>query len=210
MKQTTSRFSGIILALLLLLLAGVGYFEFVQPAYANLMMLRGQEQAERAFLASEQTIATKAQSVLADYQGQSSSTQAMNMALPIGPDSANAITQLYGLASASGLTVQSVGVSQSAAPQSAVQPAAANGSSVVTAASLIKPYGTLTFQVTAMGSYESLKTFLQGLENNVRLFDVSALSIQPVTSVTSGGAVITGTQDLYNYTLSVVAYYQPS
>ena len=207
MKQTTSRFSGILLALLLLVLAGVGFFEFVQPSYANLMALRGQEQAERTFLADEQNIATKAQSVLADYQGQGSSTQAMNMALPIGPNSAGAITQLYGLASASGLTVQSVGISMTSASQSASTAAA--GPAGTTAASLIKPYSTITFQVTAMGSYESLKTFLQGLEDNVRVFDVTSLSIQPVTTVTSGGAVVTGNQDLYNYTIGVVAYYQP-
>lgn len=204
--NSTSRFSGILLSLLLIVLAIIGFFEFVVPQYSSFMVLRGQEASTRALLANEQDLAVKAKAVLADYETQGSSTRAVEMALPAGPDSAGAITQLYGLASASGLAVQSVGVSLTSAPQA---PAAANAGAP-TAASLIRPYGSIVFQVSAMGSYESLKTFLQGLENNVRVFDVTSLSIQPVSTVTSGGAALTGSQDLYNYSITAVAYYQPS
>jgi Tfp pilus assembly protein PilO len=211
MKQTASQASGFLLALLLLVLAAVGFFEFVKPAYANLMTLKGQVAADRALLASEQQLATKAQDVLTQYEAQSSSTQAVNLALPVGPDSADAIAQLYGVASASGLQVANVGIAVSAAPRNAVATTAyvANGTST-TAAAVIKPYGTLTFQLSATGSYEALKTFLQGLEQNVRVFDVTALSIRPVATLTTSGVTLLGSQDLYTYSITATAYYQPS
>ncbi len=211
MKQTTSQVSGFLLALLLLVLAAIGFFEFVKPAYANLMALKGKAVAEATLLANEQQLAAKAQSVLTAYEAQSSSTQAVDLALPVGPDSADAIAQLYGVASASGLQVANVGIAVSAAPRNTVASTAyiTNGTST-TAAAVIKPYGTITFQLSATGSYEALKTFLQGLEQNVRVFDVTALSIHPVATLTTSGATLLGTQDLYTYSITATAYYQPS
>jgi Tfp pilus assembly protein PilO len=80
----------------------------------------------------------------------------------------------------------------------------------MSAASLVTPKGSVTFQIVASGSYESLKTFLQGLESNVRIFDVTGLSIKPITSVTTGGVSQAAVQDFYNYTITAVAYYQSS
>lgn len=208
MKQTSQRFSSIIFAFLVLVVAAVVFFEFVQPEYGNLMALKGQVSAQQQFLANQQEIATKMQSVLASVGNQASSSQAVNLALPVGVDSAGAIAQLYGLAGASSLTIQSVGISLQAAQQTASQSTAASAPGTANVASLIKPAGSITFQVTASGSYEGLKTFLQGLETNVRIFDVKALSIKPVPTVTTAGAVVNGSQDLYNYSITVVAYYQ--
>ncbi len=210
MKQTTQRFSGIIFSFLILVVAAVAFFEFVEPEYVNFMTLKGQVVAQQQFLATQQEIATKMQSVLATEANQASSSQAVNLALPVGVDSAGALAQLYGLAGASSLTIQNIGVSLQAAQQTAAQSTAASPSGAVSVASLIKPAGSITFQIAASGSYEALKTFLQGIETNVRIFDVTALSIKPVPTVTTAGAVVNGSQDLYNYNMTVVAYYQSS
>ncbi|MDR3582172.1 MAG: hypothetical protein P4L67_02765, partial [Candidatus Pacebacteria bacterium] len=119
MKSTTKRLSSTFLALLLLAIAAIAFFELVQPEYTTLMTLKGKAASEQQLLASEQKLVTQAQSVLDSYQSQSSSTQAVNLAMPIGQDSAGAVAQLYGLATNSGLVVQSVGISLQAAPQAA-------------------------------------------------------------------------------------------
>jgi hypothetical protein len=165
------------------------------------MTLKGNAASEQQLLTSEQKLVSQAQSVLGTYQSQSSSTQAVNLAMPIGPNSAEALAQLYGLATNSSLAVQSVGVSLQASPQSSQSTADL---------ALIKPQSSITFQITAIGSYEALKTFLQGLENNVRVFDVTGLSVRPVNSITSTGVSQVAAQDLYTYTITAVAYYQSS
>lgn len=210
MKQTSSKLSGIILAFLLVILAAIGFFEFVRPAYANLMTLKGTAAAARSSLAADQTLAKKAQSVLADYSSQSTSMQAINLALPQGPNTAEALAQIYGVAQASGLSIGSVGISISSAPQSVAASTPASASGTVSIASLIQPTGSLTFQISATGSYEAFKSFLQNLEQNVRIFDVTKFSLHPISSLTTSGATVLGSQDLYSYSLTAVAYYQPS
>jgi Tfp pilus assembly protein PilO len=204
MKITTKLFSSTLLSLLLLVVAAIAFFELVQPEYATLMVLKGKEASEQQFLANEQKLVTQAQSLLSSYQSQSPSAQAVNLAMPIGQNSAQAIAQLYGLATNSGLVIQSIGVSLQSAPQNSASTAASSASSLVT------PKGSITFQVVSSGSYESLKTFLQGLESNVRIFDVTGISIRPMTSVTTSGVSQVSVQDFYNYTITAVAYYQSS
>ena len=45
------------------------------------------------------------------------------------------------------------------------------------AGSIIKPTGTVSFQISGSGSYESIKNFLMGLETNIRIFDVNSISL---------------------------------
>ncbi len=210
MKQTTRQFSGILLALLILVIAVFMFFYLVQPEYGNLMTLKGTVANDQQFLATQQKIAAQVQGAITAEESQSSSSQAIAFALPVGPDTAGALAQIYGLAAANGMTVESVGVSLQSATQSAPQSTSASASGTASLASLIKPAGSITFQVSATGSYEALKAFLGGLETNVRIFDVTALSVKPVPTVTTAGASVNGTQDLYNYNLTVVAYYQSS
>jgi hypothetical protein len=207
MKITTKLFSSTLLALLLLVISAIVFFELVQPEYTTFMTLKGKATGAQQFLANEQKLVADAQSLLSSYQSQSASAQAVNLAMPIGQNNATAIAQLYGLATNSGLLIQSVGVSLQASPQNTASTASSSGMS---AASLVTPKGSVTFQIVASGSYESLKTFLQGLESNVRIFDVTGLSIKPITSVTTGGVSQAAVQDFYNYTITAVAYYQSS
>lgn len=210
MKQTTKRLSSTLIALLLLVAAFVIFFDMIEPEYATVQSLRGQEESEQQLLASEQQLAKQVEGIISTYQSQSAQAQEVDLAMPVGPDTSEALAQLYGIAANSGLTIQNVSVSSqtsdvSAAP--AVVPAGTSTSLAVSA--VVKPEGTLTFQVGAIGSYEALKTFLQGVENNIRIFDVTGIGISPVASLNgsqSGGT----TQDLFSYTITVVAYYQTS
>jgi Tfp pilus assembly protein PilO len=208
MKPETKRLSSIVIAALIVAGALVIYFEFIVPAYTNLQSLKGQQQSETTLYANENQIVSQGKSLLATYQGAASSSQAVAMALPVGQDVSGALAQLYGIAANAGVTVQTTGISIQAV-QVTKAPAATTGSQIANAAaagSVIKPTGTVSLRVSGSGSYEAFKTFLQGIESNIRIFDVTNLSLTP------GGTAATktqaGNQDMFNYGITVVTYYQ--
>lgn len=209
MKQESKRLSSIIVAALLIAGALIVYFEFIVPAYTNLESVKGQVESEKALYANETQIVNQVKGLLATYQSDSSSSQAVAMALPIGPDVSGALAQIYGIAANSNFAVQSTGVSvQAVAPA----PGAASGGGTIAAAavagSVIKPTGTVSFRITGSGSYESLKSFLEGLQTNIRIFDVTDITLQPAPV----GATKTqaANQDMFDYSITAVTYYQSS
>jgi Tfp pilus assembly protein PilO len=193
MKQSSKRLTSIGLALLFAIVALVVLLELVEPAYASFQTLKGELAGEQAFLATETQAVAQAQTLVNQYQGQSQSAQTAALAVPTGEDLAGALAQIYGLAANNGIVIQTVGIS---APTLQAQSAASSSTD------LVQPLGTLTFQLSAIGSYESLKSFLSGLATNVRIFDVQSLSISP-------GAGTPGTSgDIFNYSITVATYYQ--
>ena len=213
MKQETKRLSSIIIAALIIAGALVVYFEFIVPAYTDLQTVKGQEESETALYTNETQIVSQVKSLLSTYQNDASSSQSVEMALPVGPDVSGALAQIYGIAANTGVTVQGTGISvqavQAVTPQSTVTDA--TGSQIATAAaagSIMKPTGIVSFHVAGSGSYESLKNFLQGLETNIRIFDVTAVSLQPAEIAATKTQA--ANPDMFNYTVTVVTYYQAS
>ncbi len=190
MKQSSKRLISIVLALLFVIGALVVLFDLIEPAYQDAMTTKGNLEAAQQFLATETQAVTQAESIITSYRNDTATLETVDLALPTGPDIAGALAQFYGLAANSGLTVQGISISKPIL-QAVSQPA---GSST----NILKPVGTISFQLAAIGSYEDLQAFLAGIETNVRMFDLKALSIS------SGGA----TKDLYNYSMTVVTYYQ--
>lgn len=208
MKQESKRLSSIILAALLILGALMVYFELITPAYANLETIKGQVESEKTLYANEAQIVTQVKGLLATYQSNSSSSQLVAMALPVGPDVSGALAQIYGIGENTGVTVANTNVSVEA-----VAPAAAgsgsSGSTIAGAAaagSIINPTGTVSFQISGSGSYESIKDFIEGLETNIRIFDVSSISLQPAPIAATKTQA--GDPDMFNYSMTAVTYYQ--
>jgi Tfp pilus assembly protein PilO len=208
MKQETKRFSSIILAALILVAAFIVYFEFIVPAYSNLEALKGQAESEQTLYANESQIATQVKSLLATYQNDTASTQAVTMALPVGPDVAGALAQIYGIAANAGVSIQGTTVSEQAVQAADDSSDGSDGTLAGDAATgaIVKPVGTVSFQITGGGSYEQFKAFLQGLETNIRIFDVTAISLQPNAVIAT--KTVAADPDMFNYSITVVTYYQ--
>ncbi len=205
MKQETKRLSSLILAALILVGAFMVYFEFIMPAYTNVETIKGQEESEAALYANETQIVNQGKSLLATYQSDASSSQLVAMALPVGQDVSGALAQIYGIAANTGVAIQQTGISI----QAVTSQGATAGSQIANAAaagSVIKPTGTVSFQITGSGSYESFKNFLLGLETNIRIFDVTAISLQPDAILATKTQA--ANQDMFTYTMTVVTYYQ--
>jgi len=211
MKQETKRLSSILVAALIVAGALVVYFEFIVPAYTNLQMVKGQEESEKTLYANETQIVNQVKSLLSTYQSNASSSQSVAMALPVGQDVSGALAQIYGIAANTGVTVQGVAVSVQAVQTVAPSAVAADTSTsqIANAAaggSIIKPTGTVSFQIAGSGSYESFKNFIHGLETNIRIFDVTAITIQP--AATAATKIQAANTDMFTYSITVVTYYQ--
>ncbi len=201
MKQTTKRFISLILGLAFLVGSLIVFFEFVQPAYDDAQDIKAKQLSLRSFLDNERATIKQVKNLLSAYQGQGEVQRAVSLALPPQEDLAGAISQLYGLAQQNnGLIFGSVSISlASVAPPPRT---GGSGISAATSFALQKPVGSVNFQLKLTGTYEALKAFLFKLENNIRIFDLKNITIQPAG--TSGK----GPQDLYNYDVVVTAYYQ--
>lgn len=181
------------LALLFIAVGLISLFDFVEPEYANFQTLKGQLAGDQSFLQSETQAVAQAQTLITQYQGQTQSAQTVALAVPTGENLADALAQVYGIAANSGIVVQGVSIS-----------APTLDSQTASSSALVQPLGTLTFQLSAVGSYEALQSFLTGLQTNVRIFDVKALSISPVVNIAGKS------QDVFNYSMTVATYYQIS
>lgn len=179
------------------------FFDLIEPAYGDLQMVKGQQLSDQQFLATEQQTVLKAQTLLGQYQSDMTAQANLALAMPSGPDVAGGLTQIYGIASASGLLVSTIGISS---PTVQAEPPN-SGSTPLTASQIVEPIGSLTFQITATGSYEEFKAFLAALETNIRIFDVTSLSlVQLLSAPTTKGAPVNS--DLFTYNVVVATYYQ--
>lgn len=201
MKSSTKRLTSAFIALALFVGAFVIFFDFVQPVYGDLMTSRGQLLSEQGTLQNESSTIAKIQTIMSQYNDEGVDQDQVSQALPVGTDLANAITQLYGLAEVSSLTVQNIGISVTS------QNGRSGTGGPQTASMLAThPTGTIAFAITADGTYEGLLNFLSGLESNLRIFNVQQLSIQSQPVV--AGSKTTTVQDFFTYSLTVDTYYQ--
>jgi hypothetical protein len=211
MKQNSKRFASMILTLFFLVAALVIFFDLIQPAYGDLQQKKGQQISNQDLLNSEQQVVTQAKKLLSQYESESQAQASLALAMPSGPNIADAIAQIYGIAQNDGMTIQSTGISAPVvAPRNQAQSQGNGGANApvsLTASEIVKPMGTIAFQLTAAGTYDNFKNFLMDLETNIRIFDVTGLSISTVApqSGTSGASAAQGT---FTYTLAVQTYYQ--
>ena len=188
-----------LVALAFLIAAFIIYFDFVSPAYGDMQTLKGKEISEQDFLSQESATVQQVQKLIAAYQNESQAQGAVALSLPSKQDISGALTQIYGIAAVNNVSFQKVNISISS-----ILPNAGNSTITTNTSSspLIKSLGSISFAITASGSYEDFKNFLSEIETNVRLFDIKSLSVQPVSQSGSGA------KDFFNYDLTIMAYYQ--
>jgi Tfp pilus assembly protein PilO len=193
MKQSSKRLVSILGSLVLVVGALIAFFDLIGPEYGAIAQVKGKIAGENQILTTETQLVANVQSVLAQYQQDAANSNMVDMALPNSENVAGALAQIYGLAQNNGMAIQGISIS---APtiQLAATPAGGDGTASPNATN---PIGSFSFQVTAIGTYQSFTNFLSGLETNVRLFDAKTVSIAPLT----GGNVM-------NYTLQVDTYFQ--
>lgn len=184
-----------IIALAFVIGSFIIFFQLIRPAYEEAQVVRSEVISREIFVNDQQEAITQVEQLIQSYQSEVGVQNSVSQALPQEPDFAGALYQLNGIAMGNGLTLQSFTVSAPAL--STTRPVAT--STALDSAALVLPIGSVTFQMKFSATYENIKAFLGNIENNVRLFDVQSVGVQPVG---------VGGQNLYTVDLAVMTYYQ--
>lgn len=189
MKQGTKRLLSMAVALMFIVGSFVVYFELTQPAYEELQRIQGLRQGKEKFLAEQKPAVKNVQELISAYTGEGAGDlrNALSETLPLGPNLSSALVQLEGLVRLSGLSLQGL------------SPEANRSASIPSNRPLVKPVGTLVFRVSFSGSYNQIKDFFSRIENNILLFEVRSISIQPAAKPGL---------DFFSGSAEVVSYYQ--
>jgi Tfp pilus assembly protein PilO len=186
MRASSKRTFSILVALLLLGGAIFIYSSLIKPAYADIKELRSQAASRLNLIEENQSYIVKVQNLLNEYQNAAQLQNTISILLPDEKNLSQALSQISGLASISGLFLQKASVSQLA-----IRPSL--GSSIV------KNIGTLRFETEASGSYDSFKSFLEKLETNMGIFDIESVKVSLPARASSNA---------FNYSIVIDSYYQ--
>jgi hypothetical protein len=186
MRASSKRTLSILVALLLLGGAIFIYSSLIKPAYADIKDLRSEAASRLNLIEENQSYIVKVQNLLNEYQNAAQLQSAISVLLPDEQNLSQALNQISGLASMSGISPQKISVSQLA-----IRPSL--GSSIV------KNIGTLRFEVEALGTYDSLKSFLERLETNMGIFDVESVKVD---------LPVSGSSSAFSYAIVIDSYYQ--
>lgn len=187
MRASSYRLLSILGSLALLVAALLVYTNMVVPAYNQVQMMRGEQVGIQETITQDKAAVSTVQNLVGQYQTESQLEDNISQILPTDPDVPDVVNQIQGLASANTLTLQSLAIQY--LPIQAVS-----------SQELIDPVGTIQLNISLSGQYDNFKSFLQGLETNIRLMDVSSIHID-------GGGSTTGNGNL-SYSLIVDTYYQ--
>jgi Tfp pilus assembly protein PilO len=195
MKITTQRILFSLSGIVVLICAVVVYSLLIQPAYTTIMDLRGQLAAKTDAVSSYQATIAQVNALSSNLGDVSAQQQRASMIMPLGPDSPYFSNQIIGVARQSGLTVDAISIRQ------AMQPIATAQSSA------IKPIGNLEATVQVTGGYSQIKSFLQAIQNNTLLMNISSVAIS-VASPNSTMGNVKAASSMLTGTISIVSYYQ--
>jgi len=187
MKPSSVRFFNLLISLLLLIATIFVYSVLISPAYREINQLRGDLASKNELLKNQKKIVEKVKELLSRQQSLSVPKQAVSLVLPNSEKYPELINQISGLARAANLRLESINLSLLPFQDS-----------FSTGDENVPVVGVVQISVDLEGSYDSLKTFIQTIENNIRVMDLVKLT---VSKRNQGG-------DNFLYNLVINAYYQ--
>jgi len=157
----------------------------INPAFGEIQELRGEKQAIMTLLTDYEEAIEAANSVLLRHKGLANLQNTFSAVIPLEANIPSLLNQLYGLASLSEVTVNVITFQELP-----IQIAREN--------SLVRPYGTIQATIKCVSSYENMKKYLEALETNARLMNITSVNI-------TGGFEA---NPVLSYTITIEAYYQ--
>ena len=193
MSASTKRALSLIFSAGLVVASLFIYATLISPEYADVKNLRGELSSKSNLLNNQKISIDQVTKLFAQYQSAAKLGESLSLALPEDESISSIMAQINAISQASGLAVQSVGLNYLPAKPAAITLTSAKG------------IGSLKLDLKLSGPYSGFKNFLQSLETNIRIMDMQSLKIDPAQSSAQSRA---GSQDYFNFTLSVITYYQ--
>lgn len=194
MRQSTKRLTSSLFALTLFVGAVILFINFIQPAYGEIIRLRGEEAARAQFADTEADVVGQVKNLVTLFNSEIDKNQTVSLALPLTPEVAETVGQLHGIAMANNLSADAYQAS-AMDPQVDLSRNQAPDSPALVAA----PLGEVKLTAGFRGTYRDIKNFLQNIETNVRIMDMITVGFQ---------SIVWEGQDLYRVDLNITAYYQ--
>lgn len=189
MTQSSKRAISIILSLAFFVMAIFIYASFVVPAYADANLLRGELSTKQSALSEQRQIVEKIRELLARFESIPGLESTLSNVVPNDEAVSALFNEVYSIASRSGLRVDdfSSNTALALAPNRDSNSAA------------LRNLGTMQVETTLIGSYESIRAFIEALERDVRIMDINEVSIESAADPGS---------NLFTVRLQLKAYYQ--
>lgn len=183
MKSSTKRMLSILSAISFLIGAVFIYSYLIKPAYDEILNLRTKKLILFQTFNNYASLNKKFKNLFAEYQNLGDLNKKLAMILPSKFDAAYVSGQISGLAEQNGLILQTLNIKQIA-----IKPAEIK---------LAKGLGVLKIDAKLVGSYENFKAFLNGIETNIMISDITDFRIESQINA----------QNLI-FTVSINSYYQ--
>ncbi|MDP3881199.1 MAG: hypothetical protein Q8Q32_03415 [bacterium] len=190
MSQASKRILSILLSLAILIAAIVVYSSFVVPAYADVSEMRSEFNAKQEAVDEQREIVNEVENLLSTYLSIPQLEEALSVSVPNSEDLASAFNQIHALAREYGLLVQQFGANSSLPNQLR---------NLEGEDSPLRNKGVVQIETTLVGSYQSIKSFIEALEINIRIMDIVGVRVRPTAEAG---------QNSFIATLTINTYYQ--
>lgn len=186
MKSSTYRILSILGSVVLFAGTVFVYSNFIKPVYEEVRVLQDKKQSFENSLNETQQSMAVVKELSEKYKSLTDLRNNLSMILPMKEETPGIINQLQNMAEASRVNVESLSLQYLP-----MKPAPAG--------SVNKPLGTVRAMARITGPYGNFKSFIESIQNNVRIMDISSVKVE-------GGGV--NGRDALIYNLVVDVYYQ--
>ncbi len=177
-------------AIIIIIASILGFVFFVGPQYSDITALRAEEAQLKDVLSNSRTLQAKRDDLLKKYNNFAPAELArLEKMVPNNADNVKLILELQTIASRYGLELRTAALSEEEETQRSQR-------SQIQVATV--DYGTISLDLVIRGSYEGFVSFMEDVEQSLRIIDVEALSFRAESA---------NNQTVYQFNMSMNTYW---
>lgn len=203
MQETTKRTFSLILIIVFFLVSLIVFFNYTWPALLKVLDLNDALKIVKEEYAKQSKSLQLAKEIINQYKNSSNINQMVSLTLPKTDELFNVLAQLDKISNESGILIQSITVKTPSSSSTSSSPSSSNVSTASQKASLINPVQSISMELSMVGTYESFKTWLNAIETNIRLMDITSINIAGVATSEKTSS------NFFNFRVTLNVYYQP-
>jgi|GEM_PF-2824939 len=194
-QSSTKRAGSLLASVLFFILAFISYTIFVRPEVGFITDLRGELRSKTELLEQQKTVSNEVGSLLNRFKSVKNLEDIVSMAIPVDENFGTLVNEFNILSKSSGLNIENINFQSLSLDRSRVQKRGA------AAVEPLAGMGAVRMSLSLNGNYDSLKSFLGLLENNIRIINIQSLAISPASDQTLP-------KNSFKYKIDVNAYFQ--
>ncbi|MCX8015990.1 MAG: hypothetical protein N2692_01660 [Patescibacteria group bacterium] len=200
MKETTKRNFSLILTIIFFLISVITFFNYTWPNLLKVLDLNDSLKLVKEEYARQSKSLQLAKDIINQYKNLSNVNQMISLTLPKTDELFNVLAQLDKISSESGILIQNITIKPPLQSATSTATGVDGGSAK---ASLINAVQSVNVDLSMVGTYESFKTWLNAIETNIRLMDVTSINFTGVVASEKT------TTNIFNFRVNLNFYYQP-